>query len=258
MRAHNFKDLTGQRFMRLVVLWMAEKRGTRRYWVCQCDCGNVTTVCSSDLTCGNTKSCGCLSREKARDRWLTHGLRGTQAYEAYAHIVQRCTNPKDKAYRYYGARGITCEFISFEKFYAEVGAPPGPDYSIDRKDNNLSYQAGNLRWATRQEQMSNTRHNHLLTYNGETKTMAEWARQVGMNRKVLDRRLRLGWTIEEALTAPVRNNRWLTYAGETLTLTDWARKVGLRRNCLEGRLQRGWSPEEALTLPLAPRSPRPS
>lgn len=56
-------DLTGQRFGRLVVLNRETPRGTNASWRCKCDCGNEVVVFRQNLRMGNTKSCGCLSRE---------------------------------------------------------------------------------------------------------------------------------------------------------------------------------------------------
>ena len=52
----NFKDITNQRFGRLVAL----KNTHNGYWQCQCDCGNICEVKGSALRSGNTQSCGCL------------------------------------------------------------------------------------------------------------------------------------------------------------------------------------------------------
>lgn len=58
-------DLSGRRFGRLVVLKFDEKRGGLRYWLCQCDCGNPTSVATGNLNSGATSSCGCVRREVA-------------------------------------------------------------------------------------------------------------------------------------------------------------------------------------------------
>ena len=59
-------DLTGQKFGRLTVLdfYGSDKR-RESIWRCQCECGNITNVLSSNLRKGYTKSCGCLQKEKA-------------------------------------------------------------------------------------------------------------------------------------------------------------------------------------------------
>ena len=69
--------LIGEKFGRLTVLRDGEskkvKGGTRKYWVCECDCGNIKSVITASLVMGKTKSCGCLRREvssiKRRGSW---------------------------------------------------------------------------------------------------------------------------------------------------------------------------------------------
>lgn len=64
------RDLTGQRFGRLVALRIVdnEKRGV--YWRCQCDCGTIIDIRGTALTSGNSTSCGCFRKEKLRDDHL--------------------------------------------------------------------------------------------------------------------------------------------------------------------------------------------
>lgn len=59
------KDLTGQRFGRLVVIKATEIRaaGGHIVWECLCDCGNTKLVSASNLKSKNVKSCGCLQHE---------------------------------------------------------------------------------------------------------------------------------------------------------------------------------------------------
>lgn len=156
-------DLTGQRFDSLVVVnKTGEKRNGHVVWRCQCDCGNMCDVIAGHLRSGHTKSCGCYRKEFK----VTHGCtkRGnvTTEYKAWSHAKDRCLNQNDRRYKDYGARGITMhpDFInSFELWLAEVGPRPGPEYSIDRIDNDGDYTYGNMRWATAKEQANNTSRN---------------------------------------------------------------------------------------------------
>lgn len=74
------KNLTGQRFGRLVVVSRGPSDVRRNGWVkgskwsCRCDCGNRKVVRRIDLLSGDVKSCGCLRRELSRKRMQTHGL----------------------------------------------------------------------------------------------------------------------------------------------------------------------------------------
>ena len=64
---NRFKDLTGMRFYRLIVLMLdikkTKEKGGKSYWICKCDCGTIKSINGSDLVQGKIKSCGCLNRE---------------------------------------------------------------------------------------------------------------------------------------------------------------------------------------------------
>jgi len=75
------KDLTGQKFGRLTVLYrdMSNFGEGNARWVCQCDCGNTSLpVPGNCLLSGNTSSCGCLGQEArvARAAKLVKDLKG--------------------------------------------------------------------------------------------------------------------------------------------------------------------------------------
>ena len=113
----------------------------------------------------------------------THGCTGTPTYRAWQDMIQRCYNPRRTRYPMYGGRGITvCQRWreSFEAFLKDMGTSPSPRHSIDRIDNNGNYEPGNLRWATAKEQSRNQRRNRVLTYQGETLCIAEWAERLGV------------------------------------------------------------------------------
>jgi hypothetical protein len=90
---------------------------------------------------------------------LRHGMSKSYLHNIWRKMKYRCFNTSDAAYNDYGGRGITvCErWRTFENFYADMGERPGPDYSLDRINNDGNYEPGNCRWATRSEQMLNKR-----------------------------------------------------------------------------------------------------
>lgn len=109
--------------------------------------------------------------------------RPTPLYACWLGIRRRCFHPKTKGYCDYGGRGITvCErwLASFENFVQDMGPKPSPKHSIERDDVNGNYTPENCRWATKPEQESNKRNSRLLTYQGQTNTLSEWARISGV------------------------------------------------------------------------------
>lgn len=208
-------DLSGQTFGRLTVIHKGEdytrKNGRHETaFVCQCECGNVIRVRASQLKSGNTQSCGCARKEQVGALNRTHGKSGTRLHYIWARMRQRCLNESCSDYKHYGARGITVceEWSSFEAFETWALSSGYDDtLSIDRQNNSLGYSPENCRWVTDVVQANNKRSNRLLTYNGKTQTVSQWAKEIGINRQTIEQRLLRDWSIEDALTTPLRKRR---------------------------------------------------
>jgi len=116
----------------------------------------------------------------------------------------RCKDPHHKSYPRYGGRGIrVCEeWHAFDTFFSDMGPRPSCLHSIERKDNNGNYEPTNCIWATWRQQARNRRSNVHLTYQGSTKTIAEWAEVSGIKRHILYGRIALGWSVERTLSTP--------------------------------------------------------
>ena len=200
----NRKDLKGLFFGRWKVIKETGGRSKNGFilWKCRCQCGTKRIIPSGRLINNQTKSCGCLARELS----TKHGKSKTAIHRIHYHMIDRCRNPNDSAYRYYGERGISvCDRWLGENglinFIEDMGERP-KGKSIDRINNNGNYEPQNCRWATTKEQNSNTRRNRFLTLNGEKKWVREWAQILEIKPSVILKRKRRGWSDEEALTIP--------------------------------------------------------
>ena len=78
--------------------------------------------------------------------------------------------------------------------------------SLDRINNEGNYEKQNCKWSTSLEQNRNRRNNVNLTYKGETKIIAEWARTIGVTRAAITARLKLGWSVEKAVSTKSKGN----------------------------------------------------
>lgn len=209
------RDLTNQKFGRLLAIAPCDRSRTGQIiWLCQCDCGNTAKIYTHYLTTGHTKSCGCYSKELTIQRSTKHGYatraRKSKAYKIWDGIIERCTNPNSRAFKYYGGRGIEiCERWrnNFENFLADMGEPPA-NCSIDRINNDGNYEPGNCRWATHKQQCRNQRSNLVVEAWGIKKTLAEWAELTNLKYSTIQARLSRGWQAEIALSYPlVRGNQ---------------------------------------------------
>jgi hypothetical protein len=192
------------KFGKLLVINHGIKRPNNyhRYFECQCDCGNTIEIRGSHLLEGAVTSCKCGRGEHLR----THGLSKVPEYRIWAMMIQRCTNPKELNYQYYGAKGIkVCKrWLKFENFYEDMGTRPSLRHTIDRKNGAKGYYKYNCRWVTKSVQSKNrgklVRSKIQLTAFGVTATLAVLARTHGQILNTVKSRLIRGMSLEEALT----------------------------------------------------------
>lgn len=178
------RDLTALRRGRLVVLYPVED-GVKRasgsiMWLCDCDCGQQAIVSSNNLLRGSTFSCGCQKSENVRMRRnsVTHDMCYSPEWVAWSAMKTRCTREAGPQYEDWGGRGIEvcAEWQDdFEAFFAYIGPRPSLLHSVDRyPDNDGNYEPGNVRWATREQQMGNKRDNIVVTAFSETKRLLQF------------------------------------------------------------------------------------
>ena len=150
-------DLTGKRFGRWTIIKFARRANkngiSRRYWLCECDCGNREQIVSTALRSGNSTKCvSCKKLGQA-----THYMSQSSEYRAWIDMHQRCNNSSHNRYYAYGGRGISicARWDSFDNFIADMKLKPNVELSLDRIDNNGNYEPKNCRWATRSQQQLN-------------------------------------------------------------------------------------------------------
>jgi hypothetical protein len=150
-------DLSGKRFGRWTVLARRPQPG-RAVWICVCDCGREGVIYGAHLRGGFSRSYGCLQRDHLVTHGHTRGGRATRVYRCWGNMLQRCFNPNNPTFVWYGARGIgVCErWLGFQNFVADMGHPP-PLRSLDRIDVDGNYEPSNCHWATVAEQYRNRR-----------------------------------------------------------------------------------------------------
>ncbi len=134
------KDMMNKKIGRLTVIKKDTVKSQRKIkWICKCECGNITSVIGTTLRNGNTKSCGCLQKEKA----TKHGLRGHILYERWRSMNDRCFLKEHKSYTYYGEKGITvCEkWRSIEGYVEDLYE----SFSIAVKEKGIHVQPSRKR-----------------------------------------------------------------------------------------------------------------
>ncbi len=210
------RDLTKEGpFGRLAVIsCVGSKFGGNTYWLCRCDCGELTQVRGSHLTAGDVTSCGCARAERCaalgrRGLARTHGASGTPTFNSWKSMLSRCFDPRHPSWADYGGRGITvCRaWFDYPAFAADMGERPA-GLTIDRIDTNGNYEPGNCRWSTNREQQTNKSNNVSLTFDDRTQTIVEWAEELGLKPATLWSRLNVcGWSVEKALATPSKPRR---------------------------------------------------
>lgn len=181
---------------------------------------------------------------------------GSRLNAIYRGMKTRCYNPNHGDYKNYGARGITVCDEWLDKTVVIVDGNHGSkgwftfrdwalshgysdELTLDRIDNNKGYSPNNCRWVDIYVQGNNKRSNHLITYEGEEKTIAQWARQKQINADVLQARVKRGKTpIEKLFFKGNLKKKLISYKGKTQSLSAWCDELGLNYYTVFSRLKR--------------------
>ena len=195
------KELKGRRYDKLIVI---ESIGTDKHgnalWKCLCDCKNETVVRANNLIGGYVRSCGCSKTQNA----YKHGDSYKRLYKIWYGIIRRTEDPNRKEYKDYGGRGIRmcAEWRESYEAFREWALQNGyADHrSIDRINNDGDYSPSNCRCTDTYKQANNRTDTCFLTLDGITKSVSDWARDLGLPYAKLKKRIRLGWSAEKVLT----------------------------------------------------------
>ncbi len=168
-----------------------------------CVCGKEFKTAIAYVKEYKTSTCGCkiLFPKKLKSDCYRNGKIRPE-YNSWSSMKQRCSNKNDINYHNYGGRGIVvCErWHSFENFLIDMGERPSKYHSLDRfPDKNGNYEPSNCRWATPKQQMRNVRYNRMLTYEGKTLCIAEWAEILGIGQETIRSRLKMGLPTNQVL-----------------------------------------------------------
>jgi len=186
--------MIGNIFGRLTVLSESGRSNDKqKVYLCQCECGNKTTVISGNLKKGNSQSCGCSRRKTCSARMklynFKHGQSNTKLWRTWKGMLERTTIVTSTHFNRYGGRGITVcdEWKDFQRFAKDVGEPPSHSHSLDRIDNSRGYFPGNVRWATAKEQAHNRSTNVWVWTDGQKMISSEAAKKMGVSKSTITR-----------------------------------------------------------------------
>lgn len=207
------KNIIGNRYGKLIVIEKTEERKNNKVvWKCRCDCGNITYSVKSQLDSGYKKSCGCLREDNKfkvfnvpvnKKPILINNINiyNTRLYKIYRGIKDRCYNSNNKSYKYYGSKGIKlCDNWKdyFEEFYKwSLNNGYSDELTIDRIDNNGSYEPNNCRWVSQKVQCNNKSNNAYVKYKGQKYTYSEFEYKFKIPQKNISKLIKRGYKIEE-------------------------------------------------------------
>lgn len=211
----NLINIAGNQFGLLTVIRESPRLRNggqvRRAWDCLCACGQEVTVAQYTLTSGMTRSCGCLRLTQSASVTHGHARKGgrTKSYQSWSSMVKRCTNPKCRAYKWYGARGIeVCpSWLKFDGFLLDMGEPP-EGHTIERRDVNQGYVKGNCEWIPKAKQAANKITSLRFEHLGRTQCLKDWCRELGLTYLTVYKRIQhRGWTFNEAIGVTNRSKK---------------------------------------------------
>lgn len=178
----------------------------------RCSCGVEKEIRINSVNTGMTKSCGCL-KIKVHKYWgnkvggwnKTHGMCETRIYSIWHNMINRAVK-KNTNSQCYNEVNVCEEWLDFNNFFKDMSGAYSDGLTLDRIDGSKGYSQKNCRWSTYKEQARNMKSNRILTHQGKSYCMAEWADKIDLPYKTLAKRLYDGWSVEKALTTPIKSS----------------------------------------------------
>lgn len=210
-------NLVGQRFNHFLVLSRSEDKIRKNgkhivQWKCQCDCGNIRYLSTTELKSNKCKSCGCMHDYYSRINNTQHGDSHQRLYNIWLGMKARCFNEKDYHYKWYGGRGISMDkqWVNNYKSFKEWALSNGYNdkLTIDRINPNGNYEPLNCRWVDMKVQSNNRRNNRKIKAFGLELTLGQWSRITGLPSSTIRRRIDSNkYSPDNALSTPTRKNQ---------------------------------------------------
>ena len=164
-------------------------------------------------------------------------------HQIWRGLVARSFNPKTTSYKHYGGKGIIlclewCDFWAFVRDVEPLQGKAREGLRINRIDNALGYQPGNIRFV---DAKTSTR-NRGVTKKIDGVPLGELAEKAGVGYGVVQTRLRNGWSLERALSPVIDKNVYC----EGVSATEISKTYGLKKITVLKRIQKGWSLDEVI------------
>lgn len=142
-------DYQGQRFGRLTVVGQSFRQHNRRHWPCKCECGKLTSVATSHLVTGHTKSCGCLEDESRGKSRISHGQSRGGYISTQYHLFLKA---KERSKRKNVPFNLTLDDIEVPThcpllgtlLVRNIGMVGHDSYTIDELIPGIGYIPGNV------------------------------------------------------------------------------------------------------------------
>lgn len=252
------KDITGQRFGRLVAVKPHRDSNGNWKWECKCDCGNTTYVSSGLLKSGNTKSCGCLHREMLLERRM-EDLTGQRfgKLQVIRYVKREGENVWECK--------CDCGNTTFVNGYKLKTGHTSSCGCKNRKYNGESKTDLYMHYKLMKSRCHPRCHNHKIYYDKGVTVCDEWDCKDGylnFREWSLQNGYKEGLSLDridnDGIYEP-SNCRWVTmkdqgnnrstnvfieYNGEVKTLKQWSEYFGLNYSTVKSRRSMGWDVPE--------------